>query len=220
MRAKFLIGRTSQIGSATSALGAAILPEGASIERTNEVAKRVEEWLMAQPETEHVNMLGGFSFISGGIPSTSAFTFFATLQPWDERKAPEKTVDGLIARFNQHFAAEQEAFVLAFNFPAIPGLGTRAGFEAQLEAKNGANVRDLAKVSDEFLGKLRARTEAVTAVTSNVTVALPQVFAEVDRNKALEMGVPIGDVYDTMQTFLSQLYADDYFQGGRVYKGA
>jgi hydrophobe/amphiphile efflux-1 (HAE1) family protein len=199
-------------------LGAAILPEGASIERTNQVAKRVEEWLMAQPETEHVNMLGGFSFISGGIPSTSAFTFFATLQPWDERVKPEQTVDGLIARFNQHFAAEKEAFVLAFNFPAIPGLGTRAGFEAQLEAKNGASVRDLAMVTDEFLGKLRARTEAVTAVTSNVTVALPQVFAEVDRNKALEMGVPIGDVYDTMQTFLSQLYADDYFQGGRVYK--
>jgi hydrophobe/amphiphile efflux-1 (HAE1) family protein len=198
-------------------LGAGLMPEGTSIERTNEFAKRVEEWLMAQPETEHVNMLGGFSFLSGGIPSTNSFTFFATLQPWDERVKAEQSVDALIARFNQHFYPEKDGLVFAFNFPAIPGLGTRAGFEAQLEAKNGANVRDLAKVTDEFLGKLRERPE-VTGVTSNVTVALPQVFADVDRNKALEMGVPIGDVYDTMQTFLSQLYADDYFQGGRVYK--
>jgi hydrophobe/amphiphile efflux-1 (HAE1) family protein len=123
----------------------------------------------------------------------------------------------LIARFNQQFGPEKEALIFAFNFPAIAGLGVRAGFEAQLEARNGANVRDLAKVSDEFVAKLRERPE-ITGLTSNVNIGVPQLFADVDRQKALEMGVPIGDVYDTMQAFLSQLYVDDFFQQGRVYK--
>ncbi|MEO6708493.1 MAG: multidrug efflux RND transporter permease subunit [Planctomycetota bacterium] len=193
------------------------LPEGASVERTNEIAKRVETWLLAQPEVEHINLLGGFGILTGGLTTTNAFTMFATLDPWDERTGKDQDVDALISRLSRQFAAEKEAFIFAFNFPAISGLGLRAGFEAQLEARNGASVRELAKVTEEFLTKLRARPE-VSGINSNVNVGLPQVFAEVDRNKALEMGVPIGSVYDTMQAFLSQLYVDDFFQQGRVYK--
>ncbi|MCC6409890.1 MAG: multidrug efflux RND transporter permease subunit [Planctomycetes bacterium] len=196
---------------------AAILPEGSSLARTQEVSKRVEEWVLSQPETEHVVLLGGQNLLSGGIASTNAFTMFVGLKHWEERTEPGTSVDALIGRFNQTMFPEKEGLVFAFNFPAVPGLGIRAGFEMQLQARGGADVRELGRVVGEFTQKLSARPE-VSAVTANVNLSLPQLFVDVDRSKALDMGVPIGDVYDTMQAYLSQLYADDFFLQGRVYR--
>ncbi len=196
---------------------AALLPEGASVPRTDALARTVEQWLLAQPEIRHVVLLGGQNLLAGGIASTNAFTMFVSLKPWEERERADQTVDGMTQRFNQQFGPDKDGFLLAFNFPSIPGLGIRAGFEAQLEARSGASVRELAAVNDEYLGKLGQRPE-VSGVTANLNVGLPQLNVEVDREKALDMGVPIAEVYDTMQAFLSQLYVDDFFLQGRVYK--
>jgi len=198
-------------------LAAGLLPEGAAIPRTEAVARRVEAWLAEQPEIEHFTLLGGLNLLAGGINSTNAFTMFVALKPWDERTRPEQEVDGLTARFNAAFAGERDGIVFAFNFPAIPGLGTRAGFEFQVEAHGGQGVRALSSNVDQLLSELRKRPE-MSILTANVNVALPQLELEVDHTKALDLGVPVGAIYDTMQAYLSQLYVDDFFQQGRLYR--
>jgi hydrophobe/amphiphile efflux-1 (HAE1) family protein len=196
---------------------AGVLPEGSAIARTDEVSKRVEQWVLSQPEIEHAVLLGGQNMLAGGITSTNAFTMFVGLKPWDERTAPTATVDALIGRFNQTFYPEKDGLLFGFNFPPISGLGIRAGFELQVQARAGADARELGQVVENFTKALSARPEVVE-LRSNMNLYLPQLYVDVDRARAFEMGVPLGDVYDTMQAYLSQLYADDFFLQGRVYR--
>ena len=196
---------------------AGLLPEGAALGRTDALAKRVEEDLLKTPGVRQVITLGGQNTLAGGVAGTNAFTMFVTLEPWHERTVPEKRLRSLILGFYARWGAEPEGLVLAFNAPPVPGLGTRVGFEYQLLQKGGDDVRELARVSSELVGKLQA-SGRVSGVSTNLDVSLPQVSVELDRARAQLMGVPIGDVYMAMQAYLSALYVNDFVRQGRIYR--
>jgi multidrug efflux pump len=118
---------------------------------------------------------------------------------------------------NQHFAAEPDGLVVTFNPPAVPGLGTTAGFEFQLQARGITDVRALAEVRDQFLAKLRSRPEVVGA-TSTFNVRLPQVYIDVDRDQTKSMGSAITDVFNTLQAYFGSLYICDFDKFGRIWQ--
>ena len=194
-----------------------MLPEGSSLPRTAALAARVEEELMRTPGVEHVITLGGQNVLLGSVTGTNAFTAFVRLEPWEDRVVVEKRLRTLLVDFNRRWSREADGVVLGFNAPPVPGLGTRVGFEYQLLQTGSEDVRELARVSDEFLAKLRASGEA-TGISSNLNIALPQVDVELDRARAQAMGVPIGDAYLAMQTYLSALYVNDFVKNGRIYR--
>ena len=142
---------------------------------------------------------------------------FVTLEPWHERVVVEKRLRSLILGFYARWGREPEGLVLAFNAPPVPGLGTRVGFEYQLLQKGGDDVRELARVSSELVGKLQA-SGRVSGLSTNLDVSLPQVNVELDRARAQLIGVPIGDVYMAMQAYLSALYVNDFVRQGRIYR--
>jgi multidrug efflux pump len=196
---------------------AGILPEGAALSRTKDLAHRVEQDLLGMDGVRDVLTLGGQNVLAGSATATNAFTLFATLEPWDERTTPETDIYSMLRAFGQRWQAEPDGIVLAFNPPPVPGLGTRVGFEFQLQQQGESNVRELAKVSDEFVGRLRSRAE-MTGLSTNLNVRLPQVFVEVDRARAQQMAVPLGDIYLAMQSFLSSLYVNDFVKDGRIFR--
>ncbi|MEI7635272.1 MAG: multidrug efflux RND transporter permease subunit [bacterium] len=192
------------------------LPDGASLERMDALTKHTEQYLMAQPEIADVITLGGMNVLSGGN-STNASALYVVLKPWAARMKPGMHVNDITARLNAHFASKQEGVVLAFNMPPIPGLGLRAGFEMQLQSRGSADVRQLAQVSNDFLAKLNQRGE-VMGVTGNLSVSMPQLYLDLDRTKAKALGLPITDIFNTLQAYFGALYVNDFNKFGRIYR--
>ncbi|GMW00388.1 MAG: multidrug efflux RND transporter permease subunit [Candidatus Hydrogenedentota bacterium] len=193
------------------------LPQGASLQRTKAVMSQVEDFLLNQPEIARVVTLGGQDFLAGRSASTSAGAMFVNLKDWSERMAPENHVDAIVGRVFGRFAGMQEALVLAFNPPAVRGLGLRAGFEMQLESRGISDVRKLAAVTDEFVGKLR-QDPMFMGVSSVLNVSQPQLFVTVDRTRAMTMGLPISNIFDGLQAYLGSLYVNDFNKYGRIYR--
>ena len=193
------------------------LPLGASIERTTKVLKDVEAYLMAQPETQDVVVLGGMNVLADGQASTDAAAVYVTLKPWKERTTPETQIDAIILRTNMHFATNPDARVVAFNTPPINGLGTRLGFEMWLEARGGQDVRELAQVMGRFLAAANARPE-LTDVSAVLSVNSPQLFIDLNRDKTKDVGIPISDVFTALQACFGSLYVNDFVKFGRVYR--
>ena len=197
---------------------AGLLPQGAARWHTDALAKRVEEDLLRTPGVRQVITLGGQNTLAGGVAGTNAYAMFVTLEPWDERKVPEKRLGTLLMGFYQRRSAESEGLDLAFNAQQVPGLGTRVGFEYQLLQESGDDVRELAQVSAALVQNLR-ESGRVAGLSTKLDVSLPQVKIELDRARAQLMGVPISDVYMAMQTYLSALHVnDDFVLNGRVYR--
>ncbi len=193
------------------------LPSGASLERTAAVSERVEKWMMKQPEVSDVVTLGGMNVLASSQNSTYASAIYVMLKPWDERKDPSKFIDPIIARVNAQFRGEKDAIIIAFNMPPIIGLGTRVGFEMQLMAKSGQNVRDVAVVMQDFLQKCRERPE-LDSVSAVLSVQQPQLYLDLNRDKSKSAGVPISDVFQALQAFFGTLYVNDFVKFGRVYR--
>ncbi len=194
-----------------------LLPEGSALPRSAELATRVEQELMQTPGVAHVITLGGQNVLLGGVTGTNSFTCFVRLEPWEDRVVVEKRLRTLLVNFNRRWSKETDGVVLGFNAPPVSGLGTRVGFEYQLLQTGSDDVRELSRVNDEFLAKLRQRGE-VGGLSSNLNVSLPQVDVELNRARAQAMGVPIGDVYQAMQAYLSALYVNDFVKNGRIYR--
>jgi multidrug efflux pump len=193
------------------------LPQGASLDRTSEVMKEVEDFLMQQPEIARVTALGGQDFLAGFTPNTSAASMFVNLKPWSERKGSEHHVDAIIGRVFGRFASYPDALVLAFNPPAIRGLGVRAGYELQLESRGVSDLRKLAEVKDQFMAEL-AKDPRFVGNSSVVNMSQPQIYVDLDRTRAQAMGVPISDVFTTLQAYLGSLYINDFNKYGRTYR--
>jgi len=193
------------------------LPQGASLERTSAVMKAIEDFLLAQPEVSRVVTLGGQDFLAGRSASTSAGAMFVNLKDWSERSAPGSHVNDIVDRVFGNFANYKEATVLAFNPPAIRGLGVRAGFEVQLEARGISDIRKLAETSDNFINNLR-QDPMFFGVSGVLTMTQPQLFIDVDRDRAKAMGVPINSIFDSLQAFLGSLYVNDFNKYGRIYR--
>jgi len=193
--------------------GAIVLPDGASLGRTKKVADTVQQLLVKHPAVEHVFMITGFDLISGGAKTSSATTFVA-LKPWEQRTA---SADQMVGYLFGAAASIREGMVIAFGPPAIRGLGTSGGFEAYLQNRGNDDPQQLAKVLQQFLGELRKRPE-LTGINSFFRPGVPQIQVEVDREKALSLGVPIADVFEALQTEMGGFYVNDFNKFGRTYR--
>lgn len=196
---------------------AILLPDGASLDRTDALAKEVEKFVLSQPEVQNIVTLGGLNFLAGGTNNTNASAFYVVLKDWKERPGEAHGVNSVIGRIFMNFGQTPEGIVMAFNPPPIRGLGLRAGFEVQLQAQAGQDVKELAKVTDEFIGKLSQRPE-IDAPNGTLSVNLPQLYLDLNREKAKAMGIPINTVFDTLQSYFGALYVNDFNKYGRVYR--
>jgi HAE1 family hydrophobic/amphiphilic exporter-1 len=193
------------------------LPDAASLERTDAAMKKVEAILAKNEAVEGFNTISGYSLITSAYSSNMGF-FFVQLKPWEERKTEEEHANGVVAALNRAFAQQiPEAGVVAFGPPAIPGLGTGAGFTMQLQDRSGGPPEYLAEQTRRFMEAARKRPE-IARVNTLYRAAVPQVFADIDRSKVLKAGVPLNDVNTTLGALLGSSYINDFNRFGRVYK--
>ena len=191
------------------------LPDAASLQRTDEVCRKVEAILARHPESVlHYNTVGGFSLLSFVSATYNGF-FFVSLKPWDERR---ESAQDLVAELNQEFRQKiPEATVFAFQPPAIPGLGASGGFSLWVQDRSGGTADFLNQNLQRFLAAAKKRPELAN-VNSSFRAAVPQVFVDVDRDKAMKQGIPIADVYQTLQTFLGGTYVNQFNRFGRQWR--
>ena len=194
-----------------------MLPQGASLERTRAVMHQVEDFLLKQPEVEKVVSLGGQDFLAGRSPTTSAGAMFVNLKDWSERRLPSQNVNAIVGRVFGAFGNLKEATVLAFNPPAIRGLGFRAGFEMQLEGRGVSDVRKLGEASDALLGALHGEP-MLSAVSGVLNLTQPQLYVDIDRDRAKALGLPIDRIYQSLQAYLGSLYVNDFNKYGRIFR--
>jgi HAE1 family hydrophobic/amphiphilic exporter-1/multidrug efflux pump len=195
---------------------AALLPDGATLQRTRAVAARLERALLADPAVEHVATVNGFDFVGGGSNSAVS-TNFVILKRWGERAAPDLSLDATLGRFYAQTAGIREAFVLGFNPPPIQGLGTTGGFEVYLQNRGEGDTARLAQVTQEFLGKLNQDPRLFGAQTL-FRAHSPQINVRLDRAKAKALGVSVDQAFGSLQAAFGALYVNDFNRGGRVFR--
>jgi HAE1 family hydrophobic/amphiphilic exporter-1 len=195
----------------------AMLPDAASLERTDAVMRKAEQVLKDNEAVEGYNTIAGFSLLTGAYSSNMGF-FFVQLKPWEERHSPDATAAGVIAALNRAFARDiREGAVVAFGPPAIPGLGTGAGFTMELQDRSGGTPEYLSQQADKFIEAARKRPE-IGRIGSLYRAAVPQIYADIDRSKVMKSGVQLGDVNTTLGALLGSSYINDFNKFGRVYK--
>ena len=198
-------------------MAAVQLPDASSLERTDAVSRKAEAILQSEPSVAYVTTITGFSMLSGAYASNTAF-FFVSMKPWEERKAKDQQVSQVIQRLNgKFFVGIPEATVFAFGPPPIPGLGTGSGFSFMLQDRSGGSPEYLAENLQKFLAELKKHPQ-IGMANSVYRAAVPQVFADVDRDKVFKVGVPLTDVLSTMGAYLGGNYINDFNRFGRVYK--
>jgi HAE1 family hydrophobic/amphiphilic exporter-1 len=193
------------------------LPYAASLERTDAVCKRIEEILKNTAGVKYCTTVEGFSLLSQVQATYNAF-FFATLKPWSERKRADEQYAAIRARLNSELAKLPEATSFAFSPPSIPGIGTSGGFTFMLEDRSGRqDPVFLTQNLNKFMEAARKRPE-ISGVSTTHLPDVPQVFVKVDRNKVLKQGVPLGDVYRTLQTFMGGNFVNYFNRFGRQWQ--
>lgn len=192
------------------------LPDGASLARTIEVLGKIENYFLSIPAVHSTDALTGQNFVFG-TRGTNQATMFVPLQHWDTREHPEEQVQGLVASAYQEFAKIPEALILAFNAPSISGLGATGGFSVQLQDPGGGDFAEFAAVAQDFVTKAMAHP-AIAVASTNFRLSAPRLYAHVDRERAKALGVPISEVFDTMQAYFGNLYINDFVKFGRIYR--
>ncbi len=189
------------------------LPEGASLNRTLQVTGRVEDILAHAPGVSDITSIVGFSMLNNLNQSNSAF-LIVTLKPFAERR---DSVFTLLQRLRRQLAAEPGAMVIPFNLPPIIGLGTSGGFEYQLLSLAGASPADMAAVTRALVIAANQRPELAN-VFSLFAADTPQLFLDIDRNKAETLGVKVNDIFTALQATLGGLYVNDFNLFGRTWQ--
>ena len=190
------------------------LPDAASLQRSDAVAKKVEAIIMNNPNVQYVTNATGFSILSGAMSSNQGFAF-ASLKDWDDR---DKTAKEIIQEINQELAVKiKDAQAFAFGPPAIPGLGNGSGFSIMIQDKAGKDPQYLSENLMKFIQAANARPEIASAF-STFQANVPQRYMDVNKEKALKMGVNLNDLYTTVGAFMGGAYVNDFTRFGRLYK--
>jgi multidrug efflux pump len=196
-------------------IGFAQLPDGATLDRTEEVMRRMGDIMLAQPGVEHAVGFPGLS-INGFTNSSNAGIVFATLKSFEERKDANSSAGAIAGALNQKFAAIPEAFIAIFPPPPVNGLGQTGGFKLYLEDRASLGYEALDQASKAFMAKAWQAPE-LAGMFSSYQVNVPQLYADVDRTRARQLGVPVTEVFETMQIYLGSLYVNDFNRFGRTY---
>jgi hydrophobic/amphiphilic exporter-1 (mainly G- bacteria), HAE1 family len=192
------------------------LPEGASVNRTQQVVRQAEQIMSTTPGIVGVTSITGFNFLNNLAQSNSAFLVM-TLAPFEERLEPELQVDAILRRVQPQLAALSGATAFAFNLPPIIGLGSTGGFEYQLQDLGGGEVTELAQVMRAVVVEANQQPELFN-VFSTFAADTPQLYLDLDRNKAQTLGVQINDVFTALQGTLGGLYVNDFNLFGRTWQ--
>ena len=196
-------------------IGFAQLPDGATLDRTEDVIRRMSDIVMKQPGVEHAIAFPGLS-INGFTNSSNSGIVFASLKDFDERRGAQSSAGAIAGQLNQKFGQIQDAFVVIFPPPPVQGLGTTGGFKLQLEDRASLGHEALDGAVKAFMAKASKAPELAGLFTS-FQVNVPQLYADIDRTRARQLGVALTDVFDTMQVYLGSLYANDFNKFGRTY---
>ncbi len=192
------------------------LPEGASVNRTEAVVKRVEEIARNTPGVESITTVVGFSMLDSLTKSNSALVIMM-LKPFDERKDPALGVNGIIARLMGQFQTIQEAIVFAYNLPPIIGLGTGSGFEFQLESFTGAPPAEIAAVARGMVFAAN-QNPALARVFTTYSASTPQLFLDIDRDRVQTLGIDLSELFNALQSVLGSAYVNDFNLFGRTWQ--
>ncbi len=192
------------------------LPEGASVQRSDEVLKQVEEIVNSTHGVRSALAISGMNILNNLNVSNAALMFIG-LDDWEERKTPELHAKAIAAGWNKKFAGIPGARIFAFGPPPLPGYGNVSGFTMQLQDRSGGSVEQLAAMVTQVQAAAAKRPE-IGRLTTTFNPATPQVKVEMDREKARTLGVPVDSVFQTLQAYLSGMYVNDFVKFGRVYK--
>lgn len=196
-------------------IGFAQLPDAASLDRTEDVIKRMTDIALKQPGVANAIAFPGLS-INGFTNSSNAGIVFVTLKDFEERKTPDLSGGAIAMALNQKFGAIQDAFIAMFPPPPVNGLGTTGGFKLQIEDRAGLGNHALDQAAKAVIGKAY-QTPELTGIFSSFQINVPQLFADLDRAKAEQLGVSVTDVFQTLQIYLGSLYVNDFNAFGRTY---
>ncbi|MDP3421780.1 MAG: efflux RND transporter permease subunit, partial [Thiobacillus sp.] len=194
-------------------ISAAYLPDGATLERTTAVVKQIDEIARRDPAVEHVVAFAGLDFLGGGFRNSAA-TIFVAARHWDDR---DKTINDMVGEIMGATGHIKEALVLAFAPPPIFGLGNAGGFEFYIQNRGDAGPDKLAEVADGFLAAARADPRLAQVLTL-WRPHVPQLYVDVDREKAKTLGVRIDDVFNTLSATLGSFYVNDFNKYGRTWQ--
>ena len=192
------------------------LPDAASLDRTEAVVRRMGEIAMSTPGVQAAVQFPGLS-VNGFANKPNAAVVFITLKPFDERKSKDVSMGALVGTLNQKLSSIQDAFVAVFPPPAVNGLGTVGGFKLQLEDRAGLGDSALYASAQTILGKMY-QTPQVAGPFSSFQINVPQLFADVDRDKAKQLGIPLHDLFETLRVYLGSAYVNDFNKFGRTYQ--
>ena len=192
------------------------LPNAASLQRTSEVAREVEKIVLNTPGVQGCTSVIGLSLLSRVQDTYSAF-FFVTEKPWDERKGPNEQYQAIRAHITRELSKVEDGIAFSFAPPAIPGVGTTGGVTFMLEDRSGGTLDFLGTQVDKFLAAARKRPE-LSGLSSTFLAGVPQNYVDVDRAKVMRQGVNIGDVYQTLQTFMGGYLVNYFNRFGRQWQ--
>ncbi|WP_374563392.1 efflux RND transporter permease subunit [Nitrosomonas sp.] len=194
-------------------LGAVILPDGAALGRTIRTADAITAEMAKLSGVTFQFAVNGLDFIGGGN-KTNVSTIFLRMQDWSERTT---TAEDVVKKMSEVGAQQPDGIAIAFNPPAIRGLGSTGGFEFFVQSRTNSDPVQLARVVDELMQTLRQEPKLAT-VNSFLRTSVPQYFIEVDDAKAIAQGVSISDIYATLQSTMGTFYVNDFNRSGRTYR--
>jgi hydrophobe/amphiphile efflux-1 (HAE1) family protein len=192
------------------------LPDAASLERTDRVARQVEQILAEVPEVSDYTTIGGFSMLTGTAAASNA-TVFVSLKPWGERKDRDLWLDRILRRVNGKLAGISQGMAFGFGVPPIPGLGAASGLTFELQDRGGGSAKDLAQQSQSFLMAAAQRPE-LAGMFTGFSARVPQVSLDIDREQVRKLGVPVDSVFSTLQASLGGAYVNDFTLFDRTFK--
>ena len=196
-------------------VGFAQLPDAATLDRTENVIRRMGDIALKQPGVQSAVAFPGLS-INGFTNSSNAGIVFVTLTPFEERRDPSLSAGAIAMNLNRQYAGIQEAVIAMFPPPPVQGLGTIGGFKLEIEDKAGLGYEALDQATKAFLAKAQTAPE-LAGLFSSYQVNVPQLFADIDRTKARQLGVPVTEVFNTLQIYFGSLYVNDFNKFGRTY---
>ncbi len=197
-------------------IGMVNLPDTATLQRTEDVATQIWNITKEEPTLNHLVSLTGYSLMES-LNRTNIATEFIVLKDWSERTKPDQSADAVRADLMKKYGAITDAKIMVFNPPAIQGLGTVGGFEFWIESRGDATIDDLGAVVQKFVDTAK-NYPALSPVISNLQPNSMQLYIDVDKSKAISLGVSIEDLYQAVQLFIGSLYVNDFDKYGRVYQ--